>query len=95
MSSSIASEIVAIIFLVGIVLMIVFYRQKLFALLVDLFIGTMIFLAALFGISWLGIFIPPFWADVAYVFSMLAFIGYHIIINLSSPSRSRSPYGSL
>ena len=76
------------------VLVALIYRKKVWALLLDLAIGTVVYMGAIFFVSWLGLRFPIRWAEWGYPILMISFVAYHILSNISRPSAIR-PYGAL
>ena len=69
-----------VIVIIGVVLL-VLLRKRFFALLLDVLIGTVVYLALLFLINWVGLTIPLLWAEIGYPIMLIIFIIYHIITN--------------
>ena len=81
--------IILIAAIIGIVVLILLLRKKFFALLLDLAIGTVVYMAILFLIALVGIKIPVDMAAWGLPITLAIMIGYHMITNFSLPSKSK------
>jgi hypothetical protein len=90
----VVASAIGFILLIIMVLLVMIYRKKVWALLLDMAIGTVVYIGSIFFVSWLGIRLPVLWSQWGYPVVMIAFIVYHIIINFSKPSGSK-PWGSI
>ena len=63
------------------VVLLVLLRKKFINLLMDIIIGTVVYLILLFLINWIGLTIPLTWAEIGYPIMLVIFVAYHIINN--------------
>ena len=71
------------------VVVVIIFRKKIVVLAMDLFIATIVYLGALFFVSWMGLKVPILLAEWGYPIMLVFFVIYHIVSNLSKPSTPR------
>lgn len=90
-----AGGIIEAIILILIVVLAIVLRKRFFELLLDLAIGTIVYLSAIFIIGWIGIRLPIKLAQWGYPVMLIIFIIFHVLSNLNAGKGSSSPYGRL
>jgi len=81
--------------LILIITLAIVLRKRFFALLLDLGIGTIVYLSAIFIIGWIGIILPLKVAEWGYPVMLVIFIIYHVASNLNIRSGYSRPLGGL
>lgn len=87
-------SVLGFILIIALIVFFVFFRKKLFALIADIAIGTVVYLVAVFVVSFVGLIPPIQWTIDLYPVMIFGFIAYHFYSNYSQPQRHR-PLGAL
>jgi hypothetical protein len=93
-ASPLFQQIFGLVMIFIIVGAVIIFKKKIFAVLVDFVLASVVYFGAIFAVTMFGIIIPAIWLEGCYPLMLIGFVIYHVYSNLASTPASK-PFGAL